>query len=320
MKTNPFRSLVYNALIRTTFARKLPLFSKIWNTLWRWQCRTYSGLVKSTLHGQPVILTNGHWYSLVCREYPRFNQPLYAIVKVLADRKPEPIQLVDVGAAVGDTVLFLEANFGSQIGRYLCIDGDKEFYGFQEYNLSSVKNKCINYFALLSDKEELISSIDKVDPTTGSAVGALKEQSETIDQILAKTGFGKVDVIKVDIDGYDGKALGGAVNCLKSDRPLVIFEWNTPYYELVGNSITQPFEVLSAAGYDHFLWFTNLGDFAFYTRGYDLNVLNTMQIYCKNQHSFNGRHYDVIAIHQNSGIDPNAIIHINENQVQKSRY
>ena len=320
LRTSAFFSFTYNILLATTILRRIPLLSKIWNTAWRWQNRLYSGLVKSTLHGQSVILTNGHWYSLVCRMYPKFNQPLYALVKTATDENSQPINVVDIGAAVGDTVLFLEANFPGKIGKYLCIDGDTEFFSFQEYNLKSVKSKSTLVFSLLSDKEEMVSTIDKKDPTTGSAIGNEKAMSKTLDQVLKETNFGKPDVIKIDIDGFDGKALGGAIQTLKEHQPLVIFEWNTPLFDLVGNDILQPFQVLSDCGYSTFIWFTNLGDFALTQNGFSEAALFSIRNFCEKMKTVNGHHFDVIALHSIAAIGPEDIVFINETLRQSSAH
>ena len=320
LKTNPFWSFTYNVLLGTAGLRKVPLLSKFWNRAWRWQNTSYKGLVKSTLHGQPVILTNGHWYSLVCRLHPTFNQPLFALLHAITNQSNQAVRVIDVGAAVGDTVLFLEANFPDKIERYLCVDGDTEFFSFQDYNLRSVAGKSINFFTLLSDKQELTSSIDKKDPTTGSAIGHTKEMSKTLDDVVAETGFGRPDVIKIDIDGFDGKAIGGATNILKEYRPYLIFEWNTPLFELVGNDIFQPFEVLQKHGYDRFIWFTNLGYFSHIEKGFNKVALEEMAAFQRHMHVSNGHHFDVIALHESHPITAESLALINETIPQKSPY
>lgn len=320
LKTNPLFSLTYNLLLSTTGIRKVPLLSKVWNTLWRFQNRFYSGLVKSKLHGQPVILTNGHWYSLVCRMYPKFNQPLFSLVKAITESYSRPIKVVDVGAAVGDTVLFLEANFPDKISNYLTVDGDTQFYSFQAYNLKSVAHKSKTIFSLLSGKEELTSTIDKHDPTTGNAIGEQKEMSKTLDQVLRENDFRSPDVIKIDIDGFDGKAMVGATETLNKDKPFVIFEWSTPDFNLVGNDVLEPFEVLTRCGYNRFIWFTNLGEFSHIEFGFSPLALKSTEAYCSKIHKVNGHHFDIIALHHDHHLKPEDIAFINQTQKQPIPY
>jgi len=253
--------------------------------------------------------------------YPKFNQPLFALVKAfILKGDGKPLKITDVGAAVGDTVLFLEANFPDKIGKYLCIDGDSEFYSFQDFNLKSVAHKSINIFSLLSDKEEFVSAIDKKDPTTGSAIGETKQMSKTLDQILEETNFGSPHIIKIDIDGFDGKAIGGAFKTLSSSKPAIIFEWNTPLFNLVGNNILQPFEVLQACGYDRFIWFSNLGDFLHIQYGFNPNELHEMNRFSAAMFAGNGHHFDIIALHAESNLDACEIALINETEKQLSPY
>jgi FkbM family methyltransferase len=319
LKTNSFFSFLYNFLLDTYWCRRLPILSKIWNTLWKWQVSSYKGLVSSKLHGIPVILTNGHWYSLVCRQIPKFNQPLFALVEALSAKKKN-LKVVDVGAAVGDTVLFLETNFPGKIEHYVCIDGDEEFFSFQEFNLAKVKSKSTQIFALLSDHEELVSAIDKKDPTTGSSIGDKKVMGKTLDKCLEKCGKTDVDLIKVDIDGFDGKALGGAIKTLQNSKPLVIFEWNPPLFELVGNDLLQPFQVLASNGYEEFLWFTNKGDFSHFEIGYQEESLLKMGKLCQALSSVNGHHFDIIALPQNGSVSAGDIAFINETKKQRNPY
>jgi len=252
--------------------------------------------------------------------YPKFNQPLFSVVKSILNNSPKNIIVVDVGAAVGDTVLFLEANFPNRVEHYVCIDGDAEFFSFQEYNLSSVANKSTKVFSLLSDKQELTNTIDKKDPTTGSAIGLEKVMSKTLDQVLQAAGFESPDLIKIDIDGFDGKALGGAIQTLNSAKPVVIFEWNTPLFNMVNNDVLQPFEVLQSAGYDRFIWFSNLGNFLYIDFGFNPKALKEMEIFSKAMFKSNGHHFDVIALHKACPISATEIAIINETQNQISPY
>ncbi|HEY4344144.1 MAG TPA: FkbM family methyltransferase [Parvibaculum sp.] len=57
--------------------------------------------------------------------------------------------------------------------------------------------------------------------TTGSAVG-------TLDGLIAELGLKRVDVLKLDVDGYEVEVLRGALEVLTKFRPLIFFE-HAPY-------------------------------------------------------------------------------------------
>jgi FkbM family methyltransferase len=317
LKTHTVYSATYNALLALASWKQKPILKKIWGTLWRWQLG-FPGLVASKLHGQPVVLTNGHYYPLVNIWHPLFNQPLFALAEFMIRERKRNIKIVDVGAAVGDTVLMLEANFPGKIDGYLCVDGDPQFFSFQEYNLSSVSHKTQKVFSLLSDEVTMVGSIEKTNMTTGSALGETKVMSRTLDQIAQDSNFSGVDLIKIDVDGFDGKVLGGAQKILLNDKPGVVFEWNTPYFHKTGNEILQPFEVLHHCGYNRFIWFNNLGEFTHVQFGLDVEALHETDKISKLQLDKTGLHYDVVALHRDCQIEVAEFVHFALTQRKRS--
>lgn len=276
--------------------------------MWNAQKSKYKGLVSTKLHNYNAIVPNGHWYILVCKAYPKFNKPLEALCREVISTRDHKINIVDIGAAVGDTVFLLESNFGKQINHFLCIDGDEEYIRIIKENLNIFPNKCTVVSALISDKNEEISEILKIDPTTGSANGANKTTSKTADEIILNTGLKSIDLIKIDIDGFDGRAIGGLTSILQSQHPPIIFEWNPPLYHLVENNILQPFEILTDYGYADFLWFNNTGQFSHYEIGYNIDVIKFMNSYCEAVKNTTGAHFDIIAIHRNDKINISNIL------------
>jgi len=309
IKTNPFFSATYNVLLSLAGWKKKPILRKIWGTLWAFQLKIYSGLVSSKLHGQDVVLTNGHYYPLVNIWHPLFNQPLFVLAHFMIQERKRAINVVDIGAAVGDTVLMLEANFPNKVSKYMCIDGDPLFFSFQEFNLKSVSSKTIKVFSLLSDSQTNVGAIEKTNMTTGSATGHHQVMSQTLDSIILENDFKEVDLLKIDVDGFDGKVLGGAIQLLKSSKPGVVFEWNTPYFIKTKNNTLQPFETLLECGYQTFIWFNNLGEFTHIQNSLDKESLKETDQIMQKMLNVNGLHYDVVGIHKDSNIDVTEFVH-----------
>jgi FkbM family methyltransferase len=276
------------------------------------QVRFYKGEITTTLHGKSVILPNGHWYALVCKKFPGFNNPLFSVAYYLTNKVQRSLNIIDVGAAVGDTVLFLDSFFSSRTFNYYCIDGDVEYIKMLRSNTKYLSDRVEIIEALISDRVEEIPEIHKDDPTTGSATGKTVKISSTIDLIVQQIGLKHVDLIKIDVDGYDGKVLAGSAIVLSKFKPFVIFEWNTPLYDLVGKDQYEPFRFLTENNYSRFLWFSNTGSFAYYQIGYNEDQILVMDRYCKDMQNINGFHYDIISFHDEITIDVNEIITINE--------
>lgn len=302
-KPSKIYSILYNLLIFTYILRKIPIISKLWFSIWEMQKKYYNGLVSTNLHGYNSVVPNGHWYLLAKKVYPKFNDPLLSLCREIIAYKTNKLNIVDVGAAIGDTVLFIESRFGSNINKYYCIDGDNDFINLMRKNLKPLEKKCTIIESLISDKIELIPNVEKRDPTTGSATGGNAIESNTLDHLITTNTPDKIDLIKIDIDGFDGKAIGGLSFILTNHKPPIIFEWNPPLFNLVGNSIFQPFEVLEFHGYNKFLWYTNTGVFSHFESSSNRIQLEYMANYCENVKLLTGFHFDIIAVHEDDKLN-----------------
>lgn len=83
-------------------------------------------------------------------------------------------------------------------------------------------------------------------------------QTETLDQLLEESGIKHVDAIKIDVEGAEELVLRGAIRCLTSQRPIVIFEFNPACAALLGLSPSGSRKLLESLGYN----FVLLGDCA----------------------------------------------------------
>lgn len=74
----------------------------------------------------------------------------------------------------------------------------------------------------------------------------------TIDRLVATTGLDHVDLIKIDIDGYDYRALRGAADTISKFRPLIFIELCELAQRRNGHSVTEIIDLLSSHGYSGF--------------------------------------------------------------------
>ena len=69
-------------------------------------------------------------------------------------------------------------------------------------------------------------------------------ETDTLDRVLAREGVGRVDALKVDVEGAEYLVFRGAVGCLERDRPFVLFEHGLGAADCYGNGPEDVFELL----------------------------------------------------------------------------
>lgn len=74
-------------------------------------------------------------------------------------------------------------------------------------------------------------------------------QQTTLDKFCQTHQLSKVDLIKMDVDGFEVKVLRGAKATLKKDRPILVFELSPYVLEENGDRIEDLFDVLRECRY-----------------------------------------------------------------------
>jgi len=153
---------------------------------------------------------------------------------------------------------------------------------------------------------------------SASAQGESYKDAISLDELLedfSKNGT-SIDLIKIDVEGFDGKVLAGAIKILEKFMPSIIFEWHPILYELTQNDIHQPFEILQQYGYDFFIWFDKYGNFNHFDLTHNKKETELIKQICMNgKHHFDW-HYDIVALHKTSEI---SLISLAEMQYAKSK-
>lgn len=178
---------------------------------------------------------------------------LYSLVK-------ENDIVFDVGTNVGETLL----NFGKLVGRGGFVYGfepdDRNFNNVQKnIGLNDLKN--LHVFNVGVSETKASVKLYRVDPHNLGMNRILSEEesakfddytvieTDTLDNIVAENKIEQVDVIKLDIEGYEMHALRGGIETLRRFRPKLFIE--VGYSRLISNgtSPTEMVELLNGIGY-----------------------------------------------------------------------
>jgi FkbM family methyltransferase len=310
----PASEFAYNFLIRLMAPMQGPRLSQLWDRLWQRGLRTFSGPVQTCIHGRKVIVNYGYTYPVYTRRLRDFNAPLLELAYQTWKAKGNQIRFADVGAAIGDTVLLLYANLPEAFSGFVCVDGDAEFFHYLEQNLSHLTGGQL-VLSMLSAAEESVPDLVRTHSGTASAQGNDRVNSTTLSKVLKEP----VDLLKIDVDGFDGKVLAGAQDALTLYRPTVIFEWHPILCRKTDNSWKEAFEILQAAGYSRFIWFTKFGHFSHFLFQFDPATVDAMAEYCLAGVQ-DDWHYDVIALHDSSLVDVQALVKLEFANHRPSRF
>lgn len=182
--------------------------------------------------------TDSIWYKIPnCVEsigFELFVNGVYEpeTANLLMELLPKNGVYADLGANIGSIALPV-AKKRPDVA-CLCVEASPVIYGYLKFNVE--RNGLANAVLVnkaLSDKDGELLRFNSENDLFGSghieaADGISGETVETVrlDSLLEQKGIGTVDVMKVDVEGYEYYAFAGAEKLLtSSDAPAVLFEF-----------------------------------------------------------------------------------------------
>ena len=174
--------------------------------------------------------------------------------------KIKPIKyVVDVGANLGATTLLFNRAFPA--AHILAIEPVELNYGYLLHNTKSVSNITPLKMAA-SDKRSLVKiSMPTSDQRPDlhrrfgnsglySVFGKDEEHSETVQgDTLDNIVDGRVDFLKIDVEGAEALVLAGARRIMTEDRPVLMIELRTRNIEMAGHTVYEYQDYFRAMGY-----------------------------------------------------------------------
>jgi FkbM family methyltransferase len=290
------KEAVHRALVGTVGISDSKFMGQVWLRARRLATERWGNEdVKVKLHGRWATINFANPYPIAVRKFEFYNAPQVELVTLASEHLARPINIIDVGAAVGDTALLILTRCEGAVRRLDCVEGDPEFVRTLRLNLAQPEVEI--HEAMLSDVAGPIASLVRSQHAgTASSHGAGRVNATTLDELFLDTA---PDVVKTDTDGYDGNILAGGHRLLERWHPAVLFEWHPSLCTLVGTEPLRAFEVLRQAGYDRWVFFTKFGRFSHFGDA----CLEQFVRLSTTSTTLSDWHYDVVALHPSSPID-----------------
>ncbi len=300
--------LLYRGLVWAAPLTRNRVSGRMWDRAWaRLSSRIdVTRRVSMRLHGREAIINVGNPYPAFARRWPSYNMPLVAVVNEVGRVLQRPVTLVDVGAAIGDTVLLVRERCPGVMGAVHCVEGDPEFLEILRANTAGLAEVYV-HAGMVAEAQLDVPTLVRTHAGTASPQGSESRRATTLDLLLA--GTEPIDIVKIDTDGFDGRVLAGADAILGEARPVVVFEWHPKLCLATDTPWTLAFDTLVAHGYRTAVWFTKFGTFDHIGELGDRTSLATLAALClEDLGPAPDWHYDVVALPSESTISGNDLV------------
>jgi len=193
------------------------------------------------------------------------------------NREPHTLNALKKLCKPGMTVFDIGANVGSHtLPIAKCVNEQGKVYAFEPvpWALGKLrKNLGLNHFnnifiqpIALSDyidenaefslrasfkttSEKPVDEDGSLNHNWWNACEKVKVSVETLDNFVARKNIAKLDVIKLDVDGFEVKVLKGAKKTLKSLKPVILMELAPSWLKAKGDGVDELLLLFKGYGY-----------------------------------------------------------------------
>jgi FkbM family methyltransferase len=184
--------------------------------------------VRRTIRGVEMTLPRRHGLPYFARPGSPYAQNLVDLAAGLA-REEGTVCLLDVGANVGDSALFVLAEVP---GTAVCVEPDPEWLPYLQLNVGDLDNVALEPSVLLGPEATQGSTLAIRHESVGT--GRVERTSAgtglpsiTTDQLLERhPQLSGVRLIKTDTDGYDVMLVPALARTFLPSRPVIFFEFD----------------------------------------------------------------------------------------------
>lgn len=204
------------------------------------------------------VIRNGVKYELDISDYMEWlvfygiraepRDSLYQLLK-------EGDVVFDVGANIGEVTFGMSKRVGN-LGMIHSFEPEPFIFSRISRNLSlnSFNNICLNNVALGDKEQELFLKAQVENNRGGTRINMYSREGEkvkvtTLDFYVKQNALKKLDLIKVDVEGFEMKVLQGAQEVLQKFKPLLFIEVNDNNLKEQSDSAQSLIEFLFKMGY-----------------------------------------------------------------------
>ena len=174
--------------------------------------------------------------------------------------------VLDIGANIGAITLELAKAVGAK-GRVLAFEPTKFAFDKLSRNIRlnpdlSPRIRAVQTFLGAADDDKAPPEIHSSWPLAGGSDLHVKHLGEAkttagasmrrLDTILAENGIGRVDLVKLDVDGFECEVLAGAEKLFAASAPVFLIELAPYVHAERGHSFKQFLATFSSRGYKFF--------------------------------------------------------------------
>lgn len=250
-------SIFENLIVRTTQGKKLNnFFVKLLPANYQYPKGSFR-----------KVFRQGSWFNLDISDYMD-----YIIYYGIDSENREPLEriitnnitILDIGVNIGETLL-LFANKNNQ-GKVYGFEPVPYLYERAKVNISLNKyeNIILNNMALSDKEEELYFDLPtnfnsgginmhKIQPSSNAQIVI----ASTIDNYIEKNGITKVDLIKIDVEGFEMNVLKGGMETINKHKPKMFIEISENNLISKNSSSKEIMTFLSGIGYNLLNTYTN---------------------------------------------------------------
>ncbi|TAG57480.1 MAG: FkbM family methyltransferase [Cytophagales bacterium] len=174
--------------------------------------------------------------------------------------------IIDVGAHKGETIDGFKNKLNSLV--VFAFEPISKNYKILNEKYGNFKNIHLFNCALSNFKGEMIIKLEQDSQTNSlrNSVSGNKENTETIsvemlDNIFTKTSIDKIDLLKIDVEGFEKTVLEGGINLLKNKKiKAILLECTLDETDIIHSnlielkSFLEPLEYNLTAIYDQVVW------------------------------------------------------------------